>query len=496
MRMSVSCFFLIALSSIGLADQPAAPAKDEARLLRFPTIHGNHIVFTYAGDLYTVAADGGIARRLTSHDGFEMFARFSPDGKWIAFTGQYDGNTEVYVMPADGGVPKRLTYTATLGRDDVSDRMGPNNIVMGWKNDSKTHRLPLAHALVQRLHRPALHGLRSRAACRSSCRCRAAASAPSRPTTTSWPTTASSASSAPGSATAAAWPTTSGSTISRPRRPTTSPTNDAAEHHPDVGRQQDLLPLRPRCQQADEPLRLRPARQDDAATDQLHATSTSSSRPSATRPSSSRTAARSTGSTWPPRRRSKVPIRILEDRAGARRAHQRQQERHQLRDRARRQTRPVRGPRRGLHRAGQGRADAQPHQHARRPRTQLEVVARRQVDRLRLRRQRRGRDLRHRRRTAARPPSSSPRTADTYKYDIAWSPDSKKILWTDKKLRCPVRRRGDQEGHARSPRRRPGRSTTTSGRPTASGSPMSQPEPQRPGQGLALLASNRTRRSR
>src|SRR5262249_51879113 len=95
------------------------------------------IAFTYAGDLYTVPSAGGVARRLTNHDGFEMFPRFSPDGKWIAFTGQYDGNTEVYVMPAAGGVPKRLTYTATLSRDDVSDRMGPNNIVMGWTPDGK-----------------------------------------------------------------------------------------------------------------------------------------------------------------------------------------------------------------------------------------------------------------------------------------------------------------------------------------------------------------------
>jgi tricorn protease len=110
-------------------------AQDEARLLRFPAIHGNQIVFTYAGDLYTVAATGGIARRLTNHDGFNMFARFSPDGNHIAFTGQYDGNTEVYLMPSRGGVPVRLTYTATLDRDDVSDRMGPNNIVMGWKDN-------------------------------------------------------------------------------------------------------------------------------------------------------------------------------------------------------------------------------------------------------------------------------------------------------------------------------------------------------------------------
>jgi len=115
----------------------AAAAPDEARLLRFPAIHGDQIVFTYAGDLYTVPSNGGVARRLTSHDGFEMFARFSPDGKWIAFTGQYDGNTEVYLIPAEGGVPRRLTITSNRSRDDVSDRMGPNNIVMGWKSDSK-----------------------------------------------------------------------------------------------------------------------------------------------------------------------------------------------------------------------------------------------------------------------------------------------------------------------------------------------------------------------
>jgi len=116
----------------------SALAEDEARLLRFPAIHKDRIVFTYAGDLYSVASTGGVARKLTNHEGFEMFARFSPDGRHIAFTGQYDGNTEVYLMPAGGGVPKRLTHTATLGRDDVSDRMGPNNIVMGWRNDGKS----------------------------------------------------------------------------------------------------------------------------------------------------------------------------------------------------------------------------------------------------------------------------------------------------------------------------------------------------------------------
>ena len=122
-------------------------AQSEARLLRFPTIHEDQIVFTYAGDLYSVLSTGGVARKLTNHEGFEMFARFSPDGQYLAFTGQYDGNTEVYLMPAGGGVPLRLTFTATLERDDVSDRMGPNNIVMAWKKDGKhiIFRLSLIH---------------------------------------------------------------------------------------------------------------------------------------------------------------------------------------------------------------------------------------------------------------------------------------------------------------------------------------------------------------
>jgi len=125
-------FFFSLLAIIALS----STAQQEARLLRFPAIHGNQIVFTYAGDLYTVDKAGGTARKLTSSVGYEMFARFSPNGKNIAFTAQYDGNTEVYLMPAEGGVPKRLTYTATLDRDDVSDRMGPNNIVMTWRDDS------------------------------------------------------------------------------------------------------------------------------------------------------------------------------------------------------------------------------------------------------------------------------------------------------------------------------------------------------------------------
>ncbi|HUI33650.1 MAG TPA: hypothetical protein VLY84_08535, partial [Dysgonamonadaceae bacterium] len=125
----ITLFFVVASMQL--------TAQEEARLLRFPTVSGNQLVFSYAGDLYTTGIDGGIARKLTSHNGYEMFPKFSPDGTEIAFTGQYDGNTEVFKVPASGGVPVRLTYTATLGRDDIGDRMGPNNIVMTWSPNGK-----------------------------------------------------------------------------------------------------------------------------------------------------------------------------------------------------------------------------------------------------------------------------------------------------------------------------------------------------------------------
>ncbi|MFB0519066.1 MAG: PDZ domain-containing protein [Acidobacteriota bacterium] len=85
-------------------------AEDETLLLRHPTINGKDVVFVYGGDLWTVPSDGGEARRLTTHPGQELWPKYSPDGRYIAFTGQYDGNTDVFVIPAEGGAPKRLTY--------------------------------------------------------------------------------------------------------------------------------------------------------------------------------------------------------------------------------------------------------------------------------------------------------------------------------------------------------------------------------------------------
>ncbi len=107
----------------------------EGRLMRFPDIYKDKIVFSYGGDLWLVSSEGGVARRITTHPGLELFPKFSPDGNWIAFTGQYDGNFNVYVMPSEGGDPKQLTFLPDV--EKVSERMGPNNMVITWFPDSK-----------------------------------------------------------------------------------------------------------------------------------------------------------------------------------------------------------------------------------------------------------------------------------------------------------------------------------------------------------------------
>jgi len=85
-------------------------AADARPLMRFPDISGNTIAFVHGEDIWSVSADGGVATRLTIHDGQERYPRFSPDGSMIAFTGEYDGNADVYVMNARGGAITRLTY--------------------------------------------------------------------------------------------------------------------------------------------------------------------------------------------------------------------------------------------------------------------------------------------------------------------------------------------------------------------------------------------------
>jgi tricorn protease len=91
--------------------------QPDALMLRFPDVSGDNIVFVYAGDLWTVPLAGGIARKLTSAKGHELFPKFSPDGKTIAFSGNYDGNIDVYVIPTGGGIPKRLTHHPDDGKN-------------------------------------------------------------------------------------------------------------------------------------------------------------------------------------------------------------------------------------------------------------------------------------------------------------------------------------------------------------------------------------------
>lgn len=108
-------------------------AQSQTKLLRFPDVHGQEVVFSYAGDLWKAPITGGIAVRLTAHPGQELFPKFSPDGSWIAFTGQYDGDEQVYVIPSVGGEPKQLTFYPARG--PLAPRHGYDNQVYGWTPD-------------------------------------------------------------------------------------------------------------------------------------------------------------------------------------------------------------------------------------------------------------------------------------------------------------------------------------------------------------------------
>jgi tricorn protease len=107
----------------------------QTRLLRFPDLHGDTVVFTYAGDLWLAPATGGTARRLTAHPGLELFGKFSPDGRFVAFTGQYDGDEQVYVVPVEGGSPRQLTFYPAAG--PLPPRWGYDNQVYDWSPDGR-----------------------------------------------------------------------------------------------------------------------------------------------------------------------------------------------------------------------------------------------------------------------------------------------------------------------------------------------------------------------
>ncbi len=118
-------YFWLAACAAALASAAAAQESARPLLARTPTASRAYIVFSFAGDLWRAPRGGGEAIQLTNHPGIESDPLFSPDGSLIAFTGQYDGNTDVYVIPAAGGVPQRLTYHPDADR------------AVGWTPDGK-----------------------------------------------------------------------------------------------------------------------------------------------------------------------------------------------------------------------------------------------------------------------------------------------------------------------------------------------------------------------
>ncbi len=104
------CFSLLLLAVSSSAQSRAQAQGGQTRLLRTPTVSATHIAFAYANNIWTVPRAGGSAQRITSFPGQTLNPHFSPDGKWIAFSGEYAGNVDAYVVPTEGGEPRRLTW--------------------------------------------------------------------------------------------------------------------------------------------------------------------------------------------------------------------------------------------------------------------------------------------------------------------------------------------------------------------------------------------------
>ena len=142
--------------------QRRAKRRRDASAAHSPTVSATQIAFAYANNIWVVERAGGSARRLTSFQGQTTNPHFSPDGRWIAFSGEYAGNIDVYVVPAEGGEPKRLTWHP--GAD----------IVQGWTPDGKSILFASGRAQLGAERRAALLDRAGRqAASKSRCRCRA-----------------------------------------------------------------------------------------------------------------------------------------------------------------------------------------------------------------------------------------------------------------------------------------------------------------------------------
>ena len=133
--LAAALFATAPLAAPVFAQDDAAPAPEPTKLLRYPDVFENQVAFCYAGDIWKSDLDGKNVVRLTAHAGQEVFPKFSPDGKWIAFTGQYDGDDQVYVIPSTGGEPRQLTYYPTPFA--AAPRRGVEAQTLGWTPDGK-----------------------------------------------------------------------------------------------------------------------------------------------------------------------------------------------------------------------------------------------------------------------------------------------------------------------------------------------------------------------
>jgi tricorn protease len=113
----------------------SAFAINDSRLLRFPDVNKHLIVFVYAGDIWSVSSLGGVAQKLTSHEGLELFPKISPDGRWIAFSAEYSGSRQVYIIPIYGGIPTQLTFYNDVGM--MPPRGGFDYQILDWTPDSQ-----------------------------------------------------------------------------------------------------------------------------------------------------------------------------------------------------------------------------------------------------------------------------------------------------------------------------------------------------------------------
>ena len=121
------------LAIAALLPSVTAALAGQTKLLRHPDVFGDEVVFTHGGDLWKAPLEGGTATRLTSAPGVELFAKFSPDGRWIAFTGQIHGDEQVCIVPREGGEIRQLTWYPARG--PLPARWGYDNQVYGWTPD-------------------------------------------------------------------------------------------------------------------------------------------------------------------------------------------------------------------------------------------------------------------------------------------------------------------------------------------------------------------------